>query len=66
MYKRQGYPYQSHGGSSGAIFQEMLSNEEFMDLISIAGTATEYDHKTQPKLTLSNQNYGRNVPKPYS
>ena len=27
---------------------------------------TEYDHKTQPKLTLPNQNYGRNVPKPYS
>ena len=22
--------------------------------------------KTQPKLTLPNQNYGRNVPKPYS
>ena len=27
---------------------------------------TEYDHKTQPKLTLPNQNYGHNVPKPYS
>ena len=27
---------------------------------------TEYDDKTQPKLTLPNQNYGRNVPKPYS
>ena len=35
---------------------------EILNIILSKNFFTEYDHRTQPKLTLPNQNYGRNVP----